>query len=46
MQMNGGYNAGYNRPYVVEEVYVTGTPRGYYQQPLITAPQPQVVIVE
>lgn len=53
MQMNVGMNGnmgmgmGYNQPYVQETVTVnTYGGGGYYAQPAIIAPQPQVVIVE
>lgn len=41
------YGAGYNQPYVYEqEVATVGSPRPYYNQPLMVQPQPQVIIVE
>jgi hypothetical protein len=48
MNYNYNYGGGYNQPYVQEVVTVEtyGTPRAYYNQPLIVQPQPQVVIVE
>lgn len=46
--MNYNYGGGYNQPYVQEVVTVNtyNTPRGYYQQPMMVQPQPQVIIVE
>ena len=44
---NYNYNMGYNQPYVQETVTVeTYSGRPYYNQPVIVAPQPNVVVVE
>jgi hypothetical protein len=41
------YGAGYNQPYVYEQEVVTvGSPRPYYNQPLMVQPQPQVIVVQ